>query len=74
MLKKIFACAIVLAFNLTTNAQDTTVSTAPKPTISGYVDVYYRYNLSNPKRDMGTFNNTRVLPTPIIPLNSIWLL
>ena len=57
MLKKIFACAIVLAFNLTTNAQDTTVSTAPKPTISGYVDVYYRYNLSNPKRDKETFNN-----------------
>ncbi len=74
MLKKIFACAIVLAFNLTTNAQDTTVSTAPKPTISGYVDVYYRYNFLILKETWGPSTITRVLPTPIIPLNSIWLL
>ena len=37
-------------------SQDSTEATA-KPLISGSVDVYYRYNLNNPKKDAGTFNN-----------------
>lgn len=38
-------------------AQDSTQTTASKPIISGYVDVYYRYNLDDPSARTGTFNN-----------------
>lgn len=56
MLKKIFATATALTCISVTYAQDSS-EVAPKPKFSAYVDVYYRYNFSNPKKDAGTFNN-----------------
>lgn len=38
-------------------AQDSAEALVTKPIVSGYVDVYYRYNLSNPRKDAGVFNN-----------------
>ena len=38
-------------------AQDSAETTASKPIISGYVDVYYRYNLDDPSAKTGVFNN-----------------
>lgn len=40
-----------------THAQDSTEATTSKPIISGYVDVYYRYNLDNPSPKAGVYNN-----------------
>ena len=56
MLKKILATAIVFTV-IYAQAQDSAEALASKPIVSGYVDVYYRYNLSNPKKDAGVFNN-----------------
>lgn len=56
MLRKFILSAATVAFFTHAEAQD---STAPKPTlaVSGYVDAYYRYNLSNPKKETGATNN-----------------
>ncbi|MBE7177889.1 MAG: porin [Mucilaginibacter polytrichastri] len=35
-------------------AQDSADTAAAKPLLSGYADVYYRYNFGNPKRDAAT--------------------
>jgi hypothetical protein len=57
MLRKILSSAIVMAATSSVSAQDSTETTASKPVISGYADVFYRYSLNNPKKDAGTFNN-----------------
>ncbi len=56
MIRKFILSAAILALFTQARAQD---STAPKPafTISGYVDAYYRFNLSNPKKETGATNN-----------------
>src|SRR5687767_12245912 len=56
MLKKILATASVFTV-IYAHAQDSAEATVSKPVVSGYVDVYYRYNISNPRKDMATFNN-----------------
>src|SRR5688500_4176939 len=56
MLKKILATATVCA-SIYAQAQDSAETLVSKPVVTGYVDVYYRYNLSNPKKDAGVFNN-----------------
>lgn len=57
MLRKIFSSAIAMAATSAALAQDTTEKAAAKPIISGYADVYYRFNFSNPQKDLETFNN-----------------
>ena len=58
MLKKIFATATLLSSVLCVYAQDSSITTKTASTIlSGFVDVYYRYNLYNPKKESETFNN-----------------
>src|SRR5690349_17721675 len=63
MLQKFFATGLVLSCFGTAYSQDsTTVAAAEepsKPQISGFVDVYYRYNFANAKNvgDGGTTNN-----------------
>ena len=56
MLRKLILSAATVALFTHAVAQD---STAPKPTfvISGYVDAYYRFNLSNPQKETESFNN-----------------
>ena len=56
MLRKLILSAATVALFTHPVAQD---STATKPTfvISGYVDAYYRFNLSNPKKETESFNN-----------------
>jgi hypothetical protein len=56
MLRKIILSAAAVAAFTYAEAQD---STAPKPAfvVSGYVDAYYRFNLSNPKKETGEINN-----------------
>lgn len=56
MLRKFILSAATVAVLTASHAQD---STAPKPTltVSGYVDAYYRFNLGNPKKETGSFNN-----------------
>ncbi len=65
MLQKYFASSVaILCLTTTIYAQDSTTVAAsapveeesPKPVISGYVDVYYRYNFNNAK-SVGEFNN-----------------
>lgn len=56
MLKKILATATVFTV-IYAQAQDSAEALVSKPIVSGYVDVYYRYNLSNPRKDAGVFNN-----------------
>jgi hypothetical protein len=46
-----------MAGSFCVQAQDSTQTTASKPVISGYVDVYYRYNLDDPSAKTGVFNN-----------------
>ncbi len=53
MLRKFFSSAMLVACYSISTAQD---STKGKLLISGYVDVYYRYNLHNAK-DTGALNN-----------------
>ena len=55
MLQKLFATSLAIACFITSYSQDTSVATAieepaPKPVISGSVDVYYRYNFANAKK------------------------
>lgn len=62
MLQKFFATCLSLSCLIVSRAQDSAVAAAEephaKPVISGYVDVYYRYNFANAKHiDDGTFNN-----------------
>ena len=63
MLRKISLSALGLSSLFTTYAQDAVDSakTAETPektfAISGYVDAYYRFNFSNPKKEFETFNN-----------------
>lgn len=57
MLRKFLSSAPLVAATFCAGAQDTTVTTASKPTISGYVDAYYRYNLDDPSPKTGVFNN-----------------
>ena len=63
MLQKILATSgLVLCITCTAFSQDSTnvvvVEESPKPVISGYVDVYYRYNFANAKdASGGNFNN-----------------
>ena len=55
MLRKI-SLSIIAGLSLSSAlAQDSTAATSPL-SISGFVDVYYRFNFSNPKSDQG-FNN-----------------
>lgn len=58
MLQKFFATAIAMA-SLSAYAQDSAEvkPAASKPVITAAVDVYYRYNLSNPRKGAETFNN-----------------
>lgn len=56
MLRKIFVSALGVSGSLLTYAQDSAAVT-PKPIISGYVDMYYRHNLSEPPKSSGVYNN-----------------
>lgn len=57
MLRKIFSSATIMACTSLSYAQDSAEQVVSKPIISGFVDVYYRYNFSNPKKDPGILNN-----------------
>jgi hypothetical protein len=56
MLRKITLTAISVSGTFLLHAQDSTAP-APKPLLSGYVDVYFRHNLSEPTKASGLFNN-----------------
>lgn len=56
MLRKISLAAMSLAGSIFMYAQDSTAP-APKPIISGYLDVYFRYNFSQPPKASGTTND-----------------
>ena len=57
MLQKLFATFLVLVCFIGSYSQDSVVAAteepAPKPVISGSVDVYYRYNFANAKNVNG---------------------
>ncbi|WP_153799891.1 outer membrane beta-barrel protein [Foetidibacter luteolus] len=56
MLRKIFTACFAMSSFVAANAQDSaTAAEPPKPTITGSLDVYYRYNFQDPKS--GSFNN-----------------
>ena len=59
MLRKFLFSASVLAAGTTVClAQDSAVAEVkPKPTITASVDLYYRYNFSNPKKASEVYNN-----------------
>ncbi len=62
MLQKFLASGIALSLFTSAFSQDSTAvvtEESPKPVISGFVDVYYRYNFANAKNvgDGGVFNN-----------------
>lgn len=61
MLKRISTSLLALAPFCFTNAQDSTAATTEEPkakfAVSGYVDAYYRFNFSNPKKEFETTNN-----------------
>jgi len=61
MLRKLFASATLLAGFSTAYSQDSTTTTVdekkPKLNITGSIDIFYRYNLSNPPKEAETFNN-----------------
>lgn len=57
MLRKFLATAPAVTALFCAHAQDSSVITPSRPTISGFIDVYYRYNVNNPKKDGETFNN-----------------
>ena len=48
MSRNFFLTCIAICACAVTYAQDSTKPTSPSPTITGSVDVYYRYNFSNP--------------------------
>lgn len=56
MLRKIFVSAIGMFAMSLTYAQDSAI-VAPKPVISGFIDVYYRHNFNQPTKASGTYNN-----------------
>ena len=56
MLRKFSLIAFGAASTISTYAQDSTEA-APKPLISGYVDVYFRHNFSEPTKASGVYNN-----------------
>lgn len=56
MLRKILSSAILLACAFPSFSQDSATSVSSFK-VSGYVDVYYRFNFSQPKRELETFNN-----------------
>jgi hypothetical protein len=56
MLKKFLASAAAWACVSSSFAQDSS-ETKSKLNITGSADVYYRFNLSNPPKSSGTFNN-----------------
>jgi hypothetical protein len=58
MLQKLFATSLAIVCFITSYSQDSTVAAAteepaPKPQISGSLDVYYRYNFANAKSVTG---------------------
>lgn len=57
MLRKICLSTASAAFALACFSQDSAEVKSFKPTITASADVYYRYNLSNPRKDFETFNN-----------------
>jgi putative OmpL-like beta-barrel porin-2 len=58
MIKKITTSLLVLTPFCFTHAQDSTATeTKSNFAVSGYVDAYYRFNFSNPKKEYGTTNN-----------------
>ncbi|HVG14711.1 MAG TPA: outer membrane beta-barrel protein, partial [Chitinophagaceae bacterium] len=63
MLRKISLCLVFTTSLLSLTAQDVvdsakTAEPSPKTfAVSGYVDAYYRFNFSNPKKESETFNN-----------------
>lgn len=60
MLQKLFATSLALVCFIGSYSQDSLVAAieepSPKPVISGSLDVYYRYNFANAKKD-GVTNN-----------------
>ena len=56
MLRKISVSIIAGLLLSSAYAQDSAEVKSPL-LISGFVDVYYRYNFSNPQSEAGTFNN-----------------
>lgn len=57
MLRKFLATAPAVTALFCAHAQDSTQTTVSKPTLSGFIDVYYRYNFNNPRKELETFNN-----------------
>jgi len=58
MLRKILVSAIGMSGMYGSYAQDSTAKEeAPKPVISGYIDMYYRHNFSEPTKASGVYNN-----------------
>lgn len=57
MLRKILPSATLMGVCFCSLAQDSTQTTTSKPILSGYVDVYYRYNLDDPSAKAGVYNN-----------------
>jgi hypothetical protein len=57
MLKKIFATAALLSSVLCSYSQDSSIAKTSSTTLSGYIDLYFRYNLNNPKKQSESFNN-----------------
>ena len=62
MLQKLFATSLALVCFIGSYSQDSAVAAAaeepaPKPVISGSVDVYYRYNFANAKNVNGGVTN-----------------
>src|SRR3954467_6475695 len=61
MLQKLFSTSVAIVCFVTSYCQDSTVAAteepAPKPLLSGSVDVYYRYNFANAKNVGGGATN-----------------
>lgn len=58
MLRKISLSILAMASVCSVFAQDSTsADTKGNFAVSGYVDAYYRFNFSNPKKDVGVLNN-----------------
>lgn len=57
MLQKFIATATLLAPTFLSFSQDTTEPAPAKPVFTAYADAYYRHNVNNPGRTIGTFNN-----------------
>ncbi len=63
MLRQISFCLVFTTSLLSLNAQQVvdsakTAEASPKTfNVSGYVDAYYRFNFSNPRKEAESFNN-----------------